>query len=317
MIYLLIWLMAVMDVYQNTAAMPPGLCAMQQHPYYADALHDIGATVRGLDLRDHGQRISHAQLVERRIGPLRLAWLPRGPVWAPGVSVGQKREVFDGLMSHLPRRCILLGMAEDLEDQPLFAYAGFRPLLRPQRVAELKLATTRETRLSKQSVKWRNRLRHALKGPLQTSHRAFDPARDTWLLDYDRITQRQKHYRALPAAFALAWAHRHPHATRLFFAHLQGRIVAAMLILRHPPTASYHIGWTGPDGRAHSAHNLLLWQAANWLADQGCLRLDLGAVDTVNAPGLARFKLGVGAKMRQLGPTMLCLPGLANRSRAA
>ncbi len=317
MIYLLIWLMAVMDVYQNTAAMPPGSCAMQQHPYYADALRDIGATVRSLDLRDHGQRIAQAQIVERRIGLLRLAWLPRGPVWAPGVSAGQKREVFDGLMSHLPRGCVLLGMAESHADQPLFACAGFRPLLRPQCVAELYLAKTREARLSAQSVKWRNRLRHAQKSPLQTSHRAFNPARDTWLLDYDRITQRQKHYRALPAVFTLAWARRHPHATRLFIAHLEGRIVAAMLILRHPPTASYHIGWIDPDGRKHSAHNLLLWRAANWLADQGCLRLDLGSVDLRNAPGLARFKLGSGAELRPLGATMLRLPVLGARLRAA
>jgi hypothetical protein len=38
--------------------------------------------------------------------------------------------------------------------------------------------------------------------------------------------------------------------------------------------------------------------------------LDLGTVDTENAPGLARFKIGSGAQIRSLGGTWLRIPGL-------
>jgi hypothetical protein len=48
---------------------------------------------------------------------------------------------------------------------------------------------------------------------------------------------------------------------------------------------------------------ILLWQAAVWLAGQGTRTLDLGAVDTVSAAGVARFKLGTGATARPLGGT--------------
>ena len=54
-----------------------------------------------------------------------------------------------------------------------------------------------------------------------------------------------------------------------------------------------------------NAHNLLLARAAKWFAGRGVRGLDLGTIDTVNAPGLARFKLGVGARAKKLGGTWL------------
>jgi hypothetical protein len=50
--------------------------------------------------------------------------------------------------------------------------------------------------------------------------------------------------------------------------------------------------------------------AADDLAARGHVRLDLGTVDTEAAPGLARFKLAVGATVHPLGGSWLGLPGL-------
>ena len=72
--------------------------------------------------------------------------------------------------------------------------------------------------------------------------------------------------------------------------------------------ASYHVGWSGPEGRAANAHPLLLWSAMQALAAEGINRLDLGDVNTEDAPGLARFKIGAGANVRPLGPTILLPP---------
>ena len=80
-----------------------------------------------------------------------------------------------------------------------------------------------------------------------------------------------------------------------------------MLMQMHPPVATYHIGWTNAHGRSLMAHHLLLWHAANDMANHGVTRLDLGTVDTQTAPGLARFKIGSGANIRPLGPTMIRL----------
>jgi lipid II:glycine glycyltransferase (peptidoglycan interpeptide bridge formation enzyme) len=78
-----------------------------------------------------------------------------------------------------------------------------------------------------------------------------------------------------------------------------------MLFLRHGTTATYHIGWTSRDGRAASAHNLILWDACARLAARGVRQLDLGIIDTETAPGLARFKLGTGAQPVRTGGTWL------------
>jgi hypothetical protein len=52
----------------------------------------------------------------------------------------------------------------------------------------------------------------------------------------------------------------------------------------------------------------MLARAAEALAAEGLRWLDLGTVDTEAAPGLARFKLGTGARLRRLGATCLVLP---------
>ncbi len=76
-----------------------------------------------------------------------------------------------------------------------------------------------------------------------------------------------------------------------------------MLFLRHGTTVSYHIGWTGREGRAASAHNLILDHAAKQFASEGATLMNLGLLDTETAPGLARFKLGSGARPVQTGGT--------------
>ena len=50
------------------------------------------------------------------------------------------------------------------------------------------------------------------------------------------------------------------------------------------------------------------WQAAQALRAEGVRWLDLGSVDNEAAPGLARFKLGTGARLCRLGATCLVLP---------
>ena len=126
-----------------------------------------------------------------------------------------------------------------------------------------------------------------------------------WLLRVDQAQQVVKRYRGYPPLFTAAFAAANRGQARIFEARHQGAPVAALLFLCHGPVATYHIGWSGPEGRARAAHHLLLWRAMIDLAARGITRLDLGMVDTVTAPGLARFKLGSGARCRALGGTWL------------
>jgi len=298
---------------------PSAPCAMQQHPFYGRALAALGVSVRTLEVRAGAVQTARAQILTRRLGPVRLRWLPRGPVWAPGTDPGLRRAVLSGILAGGAVPGPLLIQAEDPEGAAELSALRCCPLAPARQVAELDLTGTAASRAARQHGKWRNRLRHARRSGLVPEHRPLDPRRDGKLLAREAIQRRARGYRGLPPQFTLAWAARQPGATRLFTARHRGECVAFILVLLHPPSATYHIGWSGPAGRRLSAHNLLIREAAEWLAGRGIARFDLGLVDMRSAPGLARFKIGCGAAIRPLGPTMLRLPGppFARRKPAA
>ncbi len=118
--------------------------------------------------------------------------------------------------------------------------------------------------------------------------------------------QQARGYRAHPPTFTRAL----PAASlRVFDWRHAGTLGAGMAFVVEGGTATYHLGWGGEAARAAHVHPLMLFRAALALRAEGVRWLDLGAVDTERAPGLARFKLGTGAALRKLGQTLLVLPG--------
>ncbi len=200
---------------------------------------------------------------------------------------------------------------------PDLAETGAIRLFPPATVAELDLRRPTAERRAAMHQKWRNRLRYAERGPLFIRRTPFPDDPDHWLLRADAEQQRTRGYRSWPAALTLAWTRANPGRAILFTACEGDRPVAAMLFLRHGRAATYHIGHTTDRGRAFCAHNLILWQAADWLARRNCHRLDLGLIDRARLPGLARFKLGIGATARPLGGTWLWWPPAAAMARPA
>ncbi len=296
-----------MDLYLSDPSPPPGTAPLHQQPHYARALTAMGVAVQTLRATQDGQPRAQAQVVRRRLGPLSITWMPRGPIWASDLPDPDREAFLRALTQTLPSG-VWLANAASADEANCLARHGYRALIPGQTLANLDLRPPRATRLAAQHGKWRNRLRHAQGAGLILHETAFDPTRHHSLLTQEVAQQRARRYRALSPAFTLAYAAQNPGAARVWSAQHCGQHVAHLLILTHGDTATYHIGWTGPEGRRRSAHTLLLWQAANALADRGIVRLDLGPADTTLAPGLARFKLGSGALAQRLGPSMLALP---------
>lgn len=297
-----------MEITRSTS-FPAIASALQQSEEYARAVTHMGGSVEALVAQDQDGPVARVQIVKRRFGPMPVFWVPRGPVWTRAPCPETRARLWRALPQIAGHGMWIV--APDSTDE--LGAIRHSPLMSPQHVAEIDLTGDAETRLSRQHVKWRNRLRHAQNADLQVTHRRFDPLRDQTVLIREATQQRKHRYRGLPAAFVLAWAHTNRNASRLITVTHEGTAVAHMLILLHKPAATYHIGWSGAFGRKHSAHNLALWTASEWLARKGFTRLDLGSVDTENAPGLARFKIGSGARVRALGPTCLHLPRLSLR----
>lgn len=181
--------------------------------------------------------------------------------------------------------------------------AGFVRLAPPRAIAVLSLAGSCEDWLARMDGKWRNRLRHAHRRGLSVTHKPLPPDPRHWLFFKDADQQAARGYRALPPALSAAMAGHDPQALRLVSARQDGQTIAAMLFACHGGTASYLVGWTSDAGRAQSAHNLILWQAMGDLAALGIGWIDLGLCDARTTPGLARFKLESGARLRLLGGT--------------
>lgn len=299
----------------DTAPAPalPARTPLQQHPFYGAALARLGVRTERLSLPCGAGPPGWAQIVHRRIGPLRLAWLPRGPLWPERASAAEQSAGLDTLRERLARGTLLLRAGADTAP-PASAAGGDGVVLAPGRAhAWLDLTGAKPERLAAQHGKWRNRLRFAERQGLSVTRRPFDTARDLPLLRLEMDQRRARRYRALPPGFTLAWAMAQPESVQLFLARRGTTLVAFLLILVHPPSASYHIGWTSPAGRAAAAHNLLLWRASNWLSSRGIGALDLGLCDAQTAPGLAHFKRGTGAEVLITGPTRLSLPRLGRR----
>ena len=196
--------------------------------------------------------------------------------------------------------------APELEDM------GAVPILTPASVAEWHLG---QDLLGGMHQKWRNRLRHAEAHGLRVTRQIMPQSSDHWLLQADLAQRQARGYRSWPIALTLAYCRANPGAGKLFTAH-EGKVpVAGILVLCHGTAATYHIGYTTPRGKSLSAHNLLLHSAAKWLKSKGYERFDLGLIDSVHAPGLARFKLECGAVCRRLGGTWAWWPPLGTALR--
>lgn len=264
---------------------------LQQRWAYGAAMSCLGVEVRRLSIRD-GADIGLVQMLCRRVCGVSVALATRGPFWAGDVPVETRAAALTALRRALSCRLILT--SEQADDAP--RQARLFPIMTAGTMARLALNDGMRARMH---GKWRNRLVRAERKDLCFERQ--EPTRLEWLFDADRKAQREKGYRAMPRAFTESWTD--PILTLV--ARRNGEPAAAMLFLRHGTTATYHIGWSGDEGRRVSAHNLLLWHGMQVLRAEGVAWLDLGILDTRNAPGLARFKLVAGAEAHRLGGTWL------------
>lgn len=188
---------------------------------------------------------------------------------------------------------------------PELAQAGAVPLVSPATIARLTLLDSEEERRRNLHQKWRNRLHHGAKQGLKVTRQSMPIKADHWLFQSDRRLSEQRGYKNWPVALTLAFCAANPGQAKLFQAFEGRDPIAGVLVLRHGAAATYHIAQSTERGKKLSAHNLLMWEIMNWLARQGVTQLDLGLVNSEDAGGLARFKLGTGADFHRLGGTWL------------
>ncbi len=286
---------------------------LQQHPTYGAACSSLGARARFMVLRGpQGGAARGAVQVLLRRWPLlgEAALVSRGPVWAPDVAPDVQRAGLHALLEQLRAGFRVVSVTPECcaGEDPMDG-SGWLTSVTPCFLARLDLAKPLDQLRAELHRKWRYRLGLSERSDLRLRHVPMPADPGHWLLQAEARQSRARGYRNLPAAFVPAWVRAGgPGAARLFVANLGGAPVAGMVFLLHGQGASYHIAWTGPDGRRTDAHRRLLWSAIEWLQTRGVKTLDLDRFDTEITPDLARFKLGTGAQAVQLGATRISAP---------
>lgn len=256
---------------------------LQQSAVYADALARLGARCRWIEL-EFGRVLA----VER--GRLRLVL--RGPVWPEGMADADRRKALRQL-ARWPGVTVVT---------PEEAVSGFGlvPLVTPLHHVVWRLGP--EMRAGMVQT-WRNALSQAERAGIRVTRGNGQTLERLMVAELAQRAVRR--YRALGPSFTRALP---ADALRLWQWSSGGEMQAAMAFIRHGDTATYHLAWGSAVARACNVHHLMLARAAAALAQEGVRWLDLGAIDSEKASGLARFKLGTGAGIKRLGPTLLVLP---------
>lgn len=275
--------------------------AFQQDWAYGEACAALGSKVLRAEIRDGADTVGILQIVQRSFfGALHVAVGTRGPHWITEIPAERISDAARALAASLPLpRFRGLFLTPEGDDDRALTRSGFRRVMTPYATAEIDLTRSAGDLRSAFHHKWRNRLVAAETSDLRVQRIDGRPDRYQWLLEAEQAQQRRIGYRALPPALVSAWQAAGG-SVRVYAAERRGRIVAAMLFLLHGDRATYHIGWNDPEGRQHSAHNLLLWAAMMRLPDAGTAVLDLGGINTHDSPGVARFKLGAGSRIKTL-----------------
>ncbi|OIQ23118.1 MAG: GNAT family N-acetyltransferase [Alphaproteobacteria bacterium MedPE-SWcel] len=287
--------LAATDAMPRTAQRSTLIPALPQSPQFVAALRHSGQSPLLLN------RLQDMVVLRRTIGGLPLAMVNRADLVKPARLLEILQE--EGLR----RTPVILSPERPVPD---LARLGALPLMTPASVATLAIAQDSEARRAGLEQKWRNRLCHAESQSLRVTNRTMPLSPDHWLFLADAAQQRRRRYRSWPVALTLAYAQANPGCAQLFEAFDDLERVAAILVLTHGDGATYHIAHTTDRGKALSAHNLLMWSAMGWLASKGIRQLDLGVVNTEDAAGLARFKIGTGATVERLGGTWVFWPPL-------
>ncbi len=275
---------------------------LQQVWLWGDVLAGFGARTERLALRGAaGEVAALAQVTTRRVGPIRLSLLSRGP-YLP--RAGARVAVLRGLGRALEPRPPRVLVVTPERGKP----RGLVPLMTPAHIAEIDLVPEPDALRTAMHGKWRNRLRQAEAAGLRLRS-SGKPGDWEWLLEKEASQAKSRGYRGWPPEAVRCW-HALGGTVHAEVAWRGRTRLAGMLFLIHGEVATYQIGWSGDDGRRCGAHQIFLWRAMTGLRGRGVRRLDLGTVDTDSAPGLARFKIGAGAAVRPLGLTCLVPPRL-------
>ncbi len=274
-----------------------------------------------------GRILAGALLLYRRLGPLRVAYIPRGPL-VDWTDLPLARQLFKATHNHARRhRAITLTIEPNCEDDPRLRQQltslGFiaAPPLQPRNTITIDLTPSEEAILAAMKPKTRYNIRLASRKGVQVTQ-ARDAAEVTAFYALMQETAARdafgihtlEYYQDAFRIFGPAG----PGQAALFLAHLPEHgdaLIGGLFALAQPPEAIYMYGASSERGRAAMPNHLLQWEAMKWAKSRGCTAYDMWGVPADIAAaeaahegeeqqnvrgglwGVYRFKQGFGGRL--------------------
>lgn len=245
------------------------------------------------------------------LGIGRVSEILRGPLFLPEAGEGEREAVLSlvartwkrGLL-HMPR------WLPELPDEPashtLLRKAGVRQTVTGYSTLVLDLTAEADVLRAGLSGKWRNALVQAEKAGLKVKETRGGEAIERIVEGYEDLKRRRRF--TGPSGETARRLHALARRKRdvLAVTVLQGSTpLSGALFLGHGQGSTYYMGWTSIDGRDLNAQNFAMWRGILKLKEDGFGFLDLGGIDTRREPGIARFKIGTGARLHRLAGTWM------------
>lgn len=286
--------------------------SLEQSWCYGAASETMGFRVdRGVIMRD-SEAVGLVQgMTKRFFGLATVTQILRGPLWTADVDDATTAPVMDHLRRRFTKGALrFVYWVPELTDNPA-ARAAMRKLhlrrvMTGYSSSWVDLGPDENDILRRMSGQWRNMIRRSAreKISLRVSHGGQDLETLLQRCDAER---KSKRYRGPSGRFmklVTEGAGRRKDILAIS-AYRKRDLLAGVLMIRHGTSATYYASWTGDEGRAARAHNALIWRGIQTLRQDGVRWLDVGGIDTTTAPGVARFKLGLGGDVFTLAGSYL------------
>lgn len=290
----------------------------QSRTYTEAAAARIGAAADFLALRQDGAPVAAAAVRTKRVPVLGrgIAWIAAGPLTVPldgpppdaGTLSAVLRALRDEIAvrrGHVLRlRLPATGGHDAATVGTLAGQAGFHPTDRAPVYRTVLIDPSRDDDALMKSFdgKWRTDLRYALKSGLELET-GRSPALRARFLSLFAEVQQAKGFRpgvAPETHFALTGE---DYDWEVLVASKDGTDLAANVIGWSGGTAVYLFGATAEAGRRLRAGYFLTWCSLRRSRDRGLRWYDMGGIDEVENPSVARFKLRMnGLAVEAAGP---------------
>lgn len=259
-----------------------------------------------------GALVAGAQVLYRRIGPVRLGYIPRGPV-----LVQDDPEVLEVLWRAVHRRsrrmrAVSLKVEPEWRDEfaqrhdSLTAH-GFRPsseCIQPRRTIIVDLSASEEEILARMKPKWRYNVRLSARrgivvrpGEISDTDAFYRLMRVTGQRDQFAIHSLDYYRRAMELFVS-------SQRVCLLLAYYEDQLLAGLIAYAFNKHSWYMYGASSNAYRQLMPNHQLQWRAMQWARERGCTQYDLwGVADedpaspTAALSGVQRFKAGFGGEV--------------------